>query len=306
MSKKVAIILLNWNTPDYTASCISSIMKYCTADDYDLIIADNGSTDNSLAILKAAFPQHIYIDNRINLGFAGGNNTALKYSIDNGYEFSLLLNNDTETEEDFLTPLLSHLDKNKNVVAVQPAIYYLGNKEQLWNGGSYFNPYFGITYSNNSKARQQLDTPEKVDWLTGCCLLVRNEALKKIGLLNEKFFLYYEDVELSFRLKAECGELYYIPTTKIYHEAGVSGKFKSANPEGTLSPIIHYYLSRNKIWFLRKYANPFFAILIFLINTFYYGAVFCYLIIRGRNKKVMYLYKGIKEGLFTSKSMIWP
>jgi len=305
MSKQVAIILLNWNTPTHTSNCIESIMKNCNSGDYDLIIADNGSTDDSLSILKSKFPQHIYIDNETNLGFAGGNNTALEFSIKENYRFSLLLNNDTEVDEDFLTPLTAHLNTNANAVAVQPAIYYLNNKDQLWNGGSFFNPYFGFTYSKNSKSRQALRTPEKVDWLTGCCFLVRNSALKEIGLLNEKFFLYYEDVELSFRLRKQCGELHYLPTTKVYHEAGVSGKQKSKSAEGILSPVIHYYVNRNKIWFLRKYANPFFFIIMFVNNSIYYSLLFCYFFLRKRNKKAAYLAQGIREGLFTPKSSIW-
>lgn len=305
MPKQVAVILLNWNTPAHTASCISSVVQFCDASLYDLIIADNGSTDNSLSILQDKFPHHIYINNKENLGFAGGNNRALQFSITKNYNYSILLNNDTEVDEDFITPMLQYLENKKEVAALQPAIYYLHQKDKLWNGGSFFNTVTGETYSKNQKSRQTLINPEKVDWLTGCCFMVRNDALKKTGLLNEKFFLYYEDVELSFRLKASVGELHYFPATKIYHEAGVSGQ-QTKNKEGTLSPIIHYYLCRNKIWFLRRYSNPFFAVLIFLKNAIYYTCLLGYFIVRRRFKKAKYLYLGIKEGLFTPKSIIWP
>ncbi|MFC3561654.1 glycosyltransferase family 2 protein [Pedobacter jamesrossensis] len=305
MPKQVAVILLNWNTPTHTANCISSLIQFCDHNVFDLIIADNGSTDNSLSILQSKFPKHIYIDNKENLGFAGGNNRALEYSIAHNYNYSILLNNDTEVDEDFITPMLNYLENHQAVVAVQPAIYYLHKKDKLWNGGSFFNNFLGETYSKNQKSRQALRNPEKVDWLTGCCFMVRNNALKQAGLLNEKFFLYYEDVELSYRLKASFGELHYFPATKIYHEAGVSGQ-QTKNKEGTLSPIIHYYLCRNKIWFLRKYSNPFFALVIFLKNAIYYSALLSYFLLRKRFKKAKYLYLGIKEGLFTPKSSIWP
>ena len=306
MSKPVALILLNWNTPTHTANCISSIMKHCDATQYDLIIADNGSTDGSLALLKAQFPEHIYIDNKENLGFAEGNNRALSYSIKHNYTYSLLLNTDTETDEDFITPLVQHLESHRNAGAVQPAIFYLHKRDLLWNGGSYFSKFFGVTYSKNQKSRQNLKDVEKVDWITGCCFLVRNEVLKHTGLFNEQFFLYYEDVELSFRLRERGHELHYFPGTKIYHEAGVSGKQSNKNNEGTLSPIIHYYLCRNKIWFLRRYGNPIFAPVMILHNSFYYGALFSYFFLRNRRKKAQYLFKGIREGLITPKSSIWP
>lgn len=304
MPKAVAIILLNWNTPEHTTNCISSLMMHCDEKDYDLIIADNGSSDNSLSTLRKRFPKHIFIDNKINLGFAEGNNKALEYSIKQGYKYSLLLNNDTETDEDFLSPLIHHLENHSETVAVQPAIYYLNEKDKLWNGGSFVNKVFGITYAKNQKKRQQLKNVEKVEWLTGCCFLVRNSALKVSGLFNSKFFLYYEDVDLSFRLKKTGGDLDYFPSSKIYHEAGVSGQQKK-NAEGTLSPIIHYYLARNKIWFLRRYANPLFYLPIFIKNAVYYVALYIYFSLRRRKQKAAYLIKGIQEGLFTPINQIW-
>lgn len=306
MAKSVALILLNWNTPQHTANCISSLMQFCDESIFDIIIADNGSSDNSLTILKNKFPnQHIFIDNQENLGFAEGNNRALKYSLEQGYTYSLLLNNDTEVDEDFLTPLVKHLNEHKEVVAVQSAIYFLHKKDKLWNGGSFFNKILGNTQFKNSKSRKNLKLFEEVDWITGCCMLMRNETLKKSGLLTSKFFLYYEDVDLSYRLK-KFGKLHYFPTSKIYHEAGISGKQKSKNSEGTLSPIIHYYNCRNKIWFLRRYANPFFFPTIAINNLIYYTTLYAYFIIRGRKKKAAYLYNGIKEGLFTPLNTIWP
>ena len=306
MGKSVALILLNWNTPQHTAQCISTIMQFCDSSLFDIIIADNGSSDNSLILLQAQFPnQHIYIDNKENLGFAEGNNRALAYSLASGYTYSLLLNNDTEVDEDFLTPLINHLSQHPEAVAVQSAIYYLHRKDKLWNGGSFFNNILGLTYSKNSRTRQNLKSFEKVDWITGCCMLMRNETLRKSGLLNGKFFLYYEDVDLSLRLK-KFGELHYLPTAKIYHEAGASGQQKSKNNEGTLSPVIHYYLSRNKIWFLRRYANPLFLPIIAFINLIYYGSLFGYFFLKKRNKKATYLYKGIREGLFTPLNSVWP
>ncbi|WP_421945897.1 glycosyltransferase family 2 protein [Pedobacter sp.] len=304
MAKSVALILLNWNTPKHTERCVATIMQYCNYTLFDIIIADNGSTDNSLSYLKKRFPnQHIFIDNKENLGFAEGNNRALEYSINNGYTYSLLLNNDTEADEDFLTPLVNHLDKNEDVVAVQPAIYFLHKKDKLWNGGSFYNTILGDTYFKNSKGRQALKAVEEVDWLTGCCMFMRNDTLKKTGLLNSKFFVYYEDVDLSYRLK-KLGLLHYLPTSKIYHEAGASGQQKR-NSEGTQSPIIHFYNCRNKIWFLRRYGNALFLPFIFINNLIYYSALFCYFILRRRKKKAAYIIKGIREGLFTPLNTIW-
>lgn len=304
MPKPVAIILLNWNTPQHSFNCISSVLKYCDNRNFDIILADNGSTDDSFNFLKENFPDLHFIDNKKNLGFAEGNNKALEYSIKSGFRYSFLLNSDTEVEEDFIQPLLNYLNKNEHVGAVQPAIYWMHKREKLWNGPSYFNPYFGITYSKNKNKPSKESKITKPDWLTGCAMMIRNDVLKESGLFNERFFLYYEDVDLSFRIRKTGYELHYLPDVKVYHEAGVSGK-QTKNKEGTLSPIIHYYLSRNKLWILRRYGSRFLFPFIILFHFIYYGALFTYFIIRRRWKKANLLLKGIKEGFFTPQKSIW-
>lgn len=303
MSKTVAVILLNWNTPDYTSNCISSLLTHCSTSLFDIIVADNGSTDGSLSILQKKFPNLIYINNKENLGFAAGNNRALIYANEKQYTYSILLNTDTETDEDFITPLFEFMESNQAVAAVQPAIYWLNDPKKLWNGGSYFNEILGITYSKN----KPVPKPEikSVDWITGCCFMLRNNVLEHTGLLNEKFFLYYEDVELSMRIKKHGFDLKYYPFVKIFHEAGASGKKPSKENEGIVSPIIHYYNARNRIWNLRKNGNPIFIPVNFLYSLIYYGSILTYFIIRRRFKKASLMLKGISDGLFTPSKEIW-
>lgn len=305
MPKPVAIILLNWNTPVHTASCINSLLTYCNKDLFDILVADNGSADDSLSLLRAQFPELTYIENKENLGFAEGNNRALLYSMAKGYTYSLVMNTDTLVDEDIVSKLTTHLDAHPQAAAVQPAIYWMHDKTKIWNGKGDFNPVLGLTYSDLSlPAQNDTDTYETAKWVTGCCMLIRNQSLAKSGLFNKHFFLYYEDVELSYRLRAEGYELHYLPSCKIYHEAGVSATVQKK--EGSLSPIIHYYTGRNHIWFLRKYGTPVFYPVNILYNSLYYSSVWLYFKIRGRNEKARFLVKGLKEGLFTPQSSILP
>jgi GT2 family glycosyltransferase len=301
MYKPVALILLNWNTPQHTANCILSVQQYCDVALFDIVVVDNGSTDNSLILLKAQFPNLIYIDNKENLGFAEGNNKGLTYSIKNGYSYSLVMNTDTLVDEDIIAKLSVHLDNYSHATAVQPAIYWMHDKTQLWNGESSFNTLLGTT-SSSTKIAEHNDV-KTVEWVTGCCMMIRNAALIMNGGFNKRFFLYYEDVELSFRLRASGYELHYLPSCKMYHEAGVSAKVEKK--EGSLSPIIHYYISRNHIWFLRLHGKPIFYPINIIYNGFYYLSLFVYFKIRGRNEKARQLIKGIKEGFFTPKNLIW-
>ncbi|MDB5002328.1 MAG: hypothetical protein JWQ34_553 [Mucilaginibacter sp.] len=304
MAKPVALILLNWNTPVYTANCILSLQQYCDEQVFDIIVVDNGSTDNSLSQLKTQFPDLIYIENKQNLGFAEGNNRGLGYSIKNDYTYSLIMNTDTLVDEDIVTTLSTHLSNHGHAAAVQPAIYWMHDKTKLWNGEGSFNAVLGTTSSSTTLPDNiDINSYKPVEWVTGCCMMIRNAALVMGGGFNKDFFLYYEDVDLSFRLR-NCGyELHYLPACKMYHEAGVSAKVEKK--EGFLSPVIHYYTSRNHTWFLRRYGNPIFYPINIIYNGFYYLALLAYFIVRRRNEKARLLIKGLKDGLFTSKKLIW-
>ncbi|MEO8887657.1 MAG: glycosyltransferase family 2 protein [Mucilaginibacter sp.] len=303
MPKPVAIILLNWNTPIHTSNCINSLLTYCNEKLFDILVADNGSTDGSLSLLKTQFPDLIYIENKENLGFAEGNNRGLVYSIENGYIYSLIINTDTLVDEDIVIKLMMHLDRHVVAAAVQPAIYWMHDKTRIWNGRGLFNPVLGSTYFD--KPLQYPANPDAykiANWVTGCCMMVRNSALTKTGLFNKHFFLYYEDSDLSYRLRGEGYELHYLPSCKIYHEAGASATIQKK--EGALSPVIHYYISRNHIWFLRKYGVSLLYPVNILYNGFYYLSLWVYFKLRRRNEKAKFLIKGLKEGLFTPKKSI--
>ncbi|MGN6398086.1 MAG: glycosyltransferase family 2 protein [Mucilaginibacter sp.] len=307
MRKPVAVILLNWNTPEHTANCVLSLQLYCNEALFDIIVVDNGSADNSLSVLKVQFPDLIYIENNENLGFAEGNNRALVYSIDSGYTYSLVMNTDTVVDEELVAGLLQHMELHPEAAAVQPAIYWMHDRAKIWNGEGKFNKFIGKTVSDLSIPDEAaLKTYKIADWVTGCCMLLRNSALQKSGLFNKLFFLYFEDVELSFKLREAGFEVHYLPSSKMYHEAGVSAKIATPKKEGNLSPVIHYYVSRNHIWILRRYGNPFYYPINLVYNSFYYIALLGYFILKRRNQKAGLLIKGLKEGFFTPKKVIWP
>lgn len=303
MSKPVALLLLNWNTPVHTASCIRSLLHHCNTALFDLIIADNGSTDGSLDRLRADFPELIYLDNRENLGYAEGNNRAIQYSISRGYTYSLVMNNDTEVSTDLVNGLYQHLEQHPEAGAAQPAIYWMHRRSSLWNGRGCYGQFSGRVYNRKEISGTAF---QQADWLTGCCMMVRNSILKQHGGFNRQFFLYYEDTELSFRIRAAGHELHYLPAESLYHEAGASGQLATKEKEGTLSPVIHYYVSRNHIWFLRRYGKPVFYPMMFLYHAPYYLALLGYFMLRGRRKKAHYLFSGLKDGFFTPETVIWP
>jgi GT2 family glycosyltransferase len=310
MSKKLAIILVNWNSYQLTNDTLQSLYQ-TSYQDYDIICVDNASTDYSLSQLKTNHAGIIILTCDQNTGFTGGNNKGMQYALAHGYEYTLLLNNDVAVESDFLEPLLQALDANENLGAVQPLIYFHHDRTLIWNAGSRYNKWLGVTktigYNKKDKDQKeryqnQGDTKatqpiQNIAWITGCAFMVKNEVLKKVGLLYEAFFIYYEDVDLSFRIKNAGYDLGYTPASVIYHIAGMSHKSSKKTAEGYVSPKVHYLNARNHIWLLKKYTNPLHAPTVILYQSIYYLSVTGYFIVRGRWQKIKALYKGIGEGL---------
>ena len=310
MSKKLAIILVNWNSYALTDDTLQSLYK-TSYKEYDIICVDNASTDDSLSQLRNNHAGIILLTCDQNTGFTGGNNKGMQYALEHGYEYTLLLNNDVAVESDFLEPLVQALDANENLGAVQPLIYFHHDRTLIWNAGSSYNKWLGVTKTigynkkdNDQKERfqNQGDTKDiqpiqNIAWITGCAFMVKTEVLKKVGLLYEPFFIYYEDVDLSFRIKNAGYDLGYTPASVIYHIAGMSHKSTKKTAEGYISPKVHYLNARNHIWLLKKYTNILHAPTVILYQSLYYLTVTGYFIIRGRWQKIKALYKGIGEGL---------
>ena len=144
MSKKLAIILVNWNSYELTNDTLQSLYQ-TSYQDYDIICVDNASTDDSLSQIKTNHAGIIILTCDQNTGFTGGNNKGMQYALAHGYAYTLLLNNDVAVESDFLEPLVQALDANENLGAVQPLIYFHHDRTLIWNAGSRYNKWLGVT-----------------------------------------------------------------------------------------------------------------------------------------------------------------
>jgi GT2 family glycosyltransferase len=304
LEKRVAIILLNWNSYEHTANCIASLQKVTPAN-FDVIVVDNGSKDGSGLALQQKFTQIKYIQAPTNLGFAGGNNKGFEYAIAYGYQYALMLNNDTFVEPNFLALLVSYLDSHPTVGAIQPKIFFNNNRQKIWNGGSYFLSWLGWTYSKNymRSAGPAQNKFAEVDWITGCALLVRTSIVQKIGALNDNFFIYYEDVDFSFRIRQAGYKLMFHPQSVIYHIAGMANKAKVKGKEGYANPYVHYLNFRNHIWVLKTYIK-WYQWPTTLLTLFAYSlAIMLYFVLRWRITKLAMMLKGIYHG-FTKQSIV--
>ena len=303
MNKPLAIVIINWNSYQVTKHTLQSLAN-TVYQKYDIILVDNYSTDNSGEKLKAEFSNVVFIQSKENKGFAGGNNLGLKYVLENGYEYVLMLNSDVEVEPTFLEPLIDKLESSNSIGAVQPLIYFYHDHELVWNAGSKYNKLLGIAstpqYNKRDVGQTLRNTQNNIDWISGCAFMVKTEVLKMAGLFQSDYFMYYEDVDLSFRIKQAGYTLAYEPSSVIYHIAGHSQKSETKTSEGYVSPNVHYYNSRNRIWFLKKHTQVIYLPTVIIYQVFYALAVSLYFIIRGRWGKLNAWNKGILHGVTKS------
>ncbi|MBS9523449.1 glycosyltransferase family 2 protein [Litoribacter alkaliphilus] len=288
---KVVIILVNWNTYDYSRQCIEQLQQQYYSN-VDILLVDNGSTDGSGEKLRKAYPKAVYFQNVDNLGFTGGNNVAMEYAKTQGYDYVLLLNNDTFLEPDFLEKLVLAMEADSRLGAVQPLIFNHPEREKVWKSGGDFITTIASTISSSSIGSGVFNT----QWLTGCALMIRGEVLEKIGPLTPSYFAYFEDVDYSFRIRKAGYDLGVVTESKIYHIASGSTKSKTKQKEGFLSPSAHYLNVRNQIFLMRQHQDLFSRYTAFPFQTAKMFAYMGYFLLRNRKEKFKSVWRGLLDG----------
>lgn len=251
--KHVAIIILNWNAYNDTFECLKSL-EHLTYPYFHVFLVDNASQDGSFDKLQQDYKSgkfHIpitFIQTGANLGFAGGNNVAIKEAYNQGYQYFWMLNNDTVVDPNALTPLVEVLEKDKQAGIVGSKIYYYGTNK-IWFAGGKVNTWTGTTKHIGIKEEDigQYDQVKEVDYITGCSLFFRRELLETVGYMHEDYFLYYEETDWNVRAKLHGWKIKYIPQSVIYHKVSAS-----SGGEKNLSPIVAFYDIRNGYWLVKR------------------------------------------------------
>jgi GT2 family glycosyltransferase len=261
---KVAIIVLNWNQPKLTLDTIDSLLKIKNKSfNYQILLLDNNSSDDSLKIFKDSYSKNKtvrVIDTGDNLGYVG-NNVGIEIALKENFDYVLLINNDVLVDKDFLEELV--LQGQKGFHLLGPKIYfapgfeYFKNKysqneigKVIWSAGCQidWNNIYGSNIGVDEVDKGQHDQiKENLDFLTGCCLLIKREVFEEISLLDEKYFMYFEDVDFCQRAKKAGFKSAYTPTSKIWHLN--SGSSKSGGD------LHDYFITRNRLLFGLRYAS---------------------------------------------------
>lgn len=234
--KQVAVVILNWNGRKLLEQFMPSLILYTPLALADIIVADNGSTDDSLEFLQKEYPQveRIVLDK--NYGFAEGYNRALEQL---NHKYVVLLNSDVELTKDWLSLGIDYLDTHPEIVALQPKILDYKNKSKFEYAGAaggfldiYIYPFCrGRLFNSVEDDTGQYDSVEEVLWVSGACMFIRLEEYKEAGGLDSRFFSHQEEIDLCWRLNARGKKMVCLPQSKVYHVGGAT--LNSSNPRKT-------------------------------------------------------------------------
>lgn len=247
MNPTIAIILVNYNGKADTLECLISLRM----DRYphkQIIVVDNGSSDDSVAALCAAFPEITVLKNGRNLGFTGGNNAGILYALAQNPrpKYLYLLNNDTTVDPDSTNHLIEALESDPQCGVAAPVMHYFDRKDVAWFAGSTLDLTHGLALHDNSAPPAESDPPRELPWITGCAMLFRADVLKNLAGFDDRFFLYWEDVDLSLRVRAAGYSLKLVPAARIYHKCG-------STSNRTISCFGEYYYLRNNLLLIDKH-----------------------------------------------------
>ena len=246
---KVAVIILNWNGEKLLREYLPSVIETTDTSIADIIVADNGSTDSSVELLRKEFPQVKLLEFKENYGFAEGYNRAIK---ETNYPYTVLLNSDVATTQGWINTLFDYMEANPNVGACQPKIRAYTNKsyfEYAGAAGGFIDsngyPYCrGRIFDSVEEDNGQYDEVIPVFWATGAALMVRSELYLGVGGLDKDFFAHMEEIDLCWRILLTGSEIMAVPQSVVYHLGG--GSLPASNPRKT------YLNFRNNLLMLHK------------------------------------------------------
>lgn len=286
--KKFAIIIVNYNSSIDVIECLSSLGKF-NKRLFDIFVVDNNSKKEDLFKLEKEISSDInLIKSNINLGFAGGNNLAIKKVLESNYEYVFLLNPDTIiSDESFFNVILDQLYKD-NPDILGPMIRYYPDKNKIYFAGGFVNKFTGLTLMKNKKMNYNSYYNKnnfECDFITGCAMIIKRDVFKKIGYLPEEYFLYFEETDFCLKAKQKGLKVLFTPKTYIYHKVSTSIRY--------MSNTYVFYMIRNFRIFAKKYVKVYYQPIFYMYYVFVWTGGYLFLSLLNKNFSAMkYIIKG--------------
>lgn len=237
----VSVVIVNWNGRAFIGDCLNSLKKQ-SFKDFEVIVVDNGSFDDSCEYIRKNFPKVKVYGLKKNTGFAAGNNYGIKKAKG---DYIFLLNNDTVCDKDLLKNLVQEKD-SAEILGCK--IYYYEPSDVIWAVASRVNKITGRAslVGRGQKDHGQYDKKIFIDQTVGCAMFINKDLFKKIGYMKDEYFLYYEETEWQTRAKKAGFKIMYVPSAKLWHKVAFSSK-------GLNSALPIYYLVRNHMFYIKEH-----------------------------------------------------
>lgn len=293
-----AVVIVNWNKFLDTRGCLQSLLAAQREKfTIEIIVVDNGSTDDSVLRLRQEFGEVISIlESSTNLGFAGGNNVGIRRALEMNAELIILLNNDTIVAPDFFQKVAAAADEHPGAGIFGGKIFYQSPPQRLWFAGGEVQKMLAKArhFGFGSEDAAIYQKRRRVSFITGCLMIVRRTVFERIGLLQDDLFLYFEDTEFCLRACRQGIEMIYLPDVVIWHEVG-------AGAIGAYAPHYYYYQTRNRYVVMKQEGGWWYRLWLTFLHIFLYsGARTVMLMISsqpGKWRRVHALWLGCWDGL---------
>lgn len=287
---KISIILLNYNNENDTIECVESIKENCRLD-CDIIVVDNKSSQSSIDFLREKSSLFTLILNKENVGFAAGNNVGIKFALENGADYILLLNNDTIVTPNSIEKMVNCIESDESTGIASCRIMYNDCKTKVWycGGKMDWSKYRPEHFNIGNEFDYNFKDVEQTYYISGCCMLIPRDIFKNVGLLPEEYFMYYEDVDYCQQVVSKGYKLMLCSDAIIYHKV-------SSSSGGENSPFSILWGTRNKLIFMKKYRRRF-----LMISKLYFylelSAKYILFFFKGEKEKAKAIINGVREGI---------
>ena len=291
------VVVLNYNGEHLLPACLDSLAKQTT--EIDVTVVDNASTDGSAALVAQKYPGVRFLALEQNYGFSKANNAAIRDALNRGTEFVLLLNNDTFAAPDFISQMLKVMKTDSATAVVCPKIYFAHQPDMLWYAGGDFSLWTSATKHRGwmQTDRGQFDRESQIAQATGCAMMVRREAMEEVGLLDEQFWIYAEDLDWSVRFSKRGYRLAYAPQAHLWHLDGATNVKVLAKGSEERRQFLS---TRNMVFVSRKHVRwwqlPTYIVGFLIHHIAFYTALRIW---RRDFKALRAIYRGLAEGLTT-------
>lgn len=283
---RVAVILVTYKGKQDTLECLESL-SHLTYPAYEVIVVDQNSGDDTVPAVRSAYGWAHVIENPVNNGFAGGNNVGIRAALEGDADYIFLLNNDTVVEPGLLEPLVELAQSDARIGVVGPKMLYHDHPDTIWSAGGHVD-WLGNSELLGEGAKDEAGgEPSDVDFIVGCGLMVKRDVLERVGLLDEQFFIYYEESDLCARIRKAGFRVVYQPRARLWHK--VSRTF------GPGSEFAVYYMHRNVFLYLARHGKrPLLGRLVVLYNMLRLALVWT---VQGKHRRRRVLLRALGDSL---------